>query len=90
MYLKVMQLLQFVQIKDFYAKSNRINSLIGKYWEFEFLVNPAKELTELFCKKNEIFKSGQMYLKVVKLVQLVQIENYYAETNRIISLIDMY
>ena len=78
MYLKATKLVQLVQIEDYYSKSKRINSLISKYWEFEFLVNPAKELTELFCRNMKNFKSDQMYLKATKRVQLVQIEDYYA------------
>ena len=50
------------------AETNGINLLIAKYWDFEFSVNPAKELSELFYINKKISKTGQMYLNSVKFV----------------------
>ena len=49
-----MKLVQNVQIKNLDAKTNEIEPLIGKYLVFEISVNPAKELTELFCRNTKI------------------------------------
>ena len=53
-------------------------------------MNPAKELTELILQKYEISKPGQMYLNAAKVVQLVKIENHYAQTNGINPLIGKF
>ena len=39
---------KLVLIENNNAKPNQITPLISKYWQFEFLKNAAKELTELF------------------------------------------
>ena len=50
MYLKAVKLVKLDQIENHYAQTNQINQLIGKYEDIEFSVNPAKVLTELFCR----------------------------------------
>ena len=68
MYQNVVKLVQLVKIENHNVQNNGINPIIGKYENFVFSVNP--ELTELILQKYEIFKSGQMDLKGMKLVQL--------------------
>ena len=47
MYLNSIKLVQLVLIENHNAKTNQINPLISKYWEFQFFMIFAKELTEL-------------------------------------------
>ena len=49
-----------------------------------------KELTELSLQKWEIFKTGQMCLKAVKLVKVVPIENHNGQTDPIDPFIGKY
>ena len=69
LYQNAMKLVQLVKIENHNAQTNGINPIIGEYEDFEFFVNPAKELIELILQKLEIFKSVQMYLNALKLVQ---------------------
>ena len=53
MYLNAIKLVQKVKIDNHNAKINEIDSIIGKSQDFEFLVNPAKDRYELFCRNTE-------------------------------------
>ena len=54
-----MKLDQKVQIDNYNAKTNHIDQLIGKSQDFEFLVNPAKELSEIFCRNPEFLNRAK-------------------------------
>ena len=51
MYKNAVKLVHYVQIENENAETDQMNQLIGIYQEGqEFLVNPEKEPTELFCR----------------------------------------
>ena len=56
------------QIENQNVKTNRNDPFIGKYKEFEFSVNPAKELTEVFCRNSEILNPAKYHLNAMKRV----------------------
>ena len=69
MYVNAVKLVQLLQIKTQNVKINRINPFIAKYWDNEFLLNPAKWLTELFSRNTKFSKWCQMNLKAMKIIK---------------------
>ena len=54
-----MKVVCYVKIENHNVKTNRIDTFIGKYKDFEFSVNPAKELTEVFCRNSKILNPAK-------------------------------
>ena len=81
---------EYVHINIQNTQIYQINPLIGKYSNFEFLANPAKELTELFCRNTKFFKRGPMRTRTVKFDEYVHINIQNTQTYQINPFIGNY
>ena len=58
-YLNPIKIVKLVQIGNHNADTDRIYPSIGKYQDFEFSVNPSKELTELFRRNTKFLNQAK-------------------------------